>query len=450
MGEGSKRDRIELLRSGEIRSTLLRLSFPAITAMLVGAVYNVVDTMFIGLLNDTPSIGASTVVFPLFMLITAIGLSFGMGSASAVSRFLGKQDVKSAHTIASTAFFASVGTGLIFTVVGIIQIETVLRLFGATEEILDRALIYGSIIIGGCLFQIMNMCMNNLLRAEGAAIYSGIALMLGAGLNILLDPIFMFVLDLGLEGAALATITAQAVSTLFLFFFFLTKRGIVRIHPKYFTLHLWAYVELFRIGMPTFIRQILASTAMAVMNIAAKPFGNEAIAAVGIDVRLISLVMFVFFGLGQGFQPFAGYNYGAMQYERMDLAFKTAARWCVTTGAVVMLIYLATAPYLILGFSRDPEVVRIGALGLRLSSLSLFFVGYQNLTAVLFQAMGKGRETGFLAMARQGLFLIPLLLILPGWFGLVGIMISQPLADLCTTFLSQEMLRRNRKYMVNR
>ncbi|MGM0432442.1 MAG: MATE family efflux transporter [Spirochaetota bacterium] len=438
--------RIEMLRSGAIKSTLLKLALPAITAMLVGAVYHVVDTMFIGLLGDTPSIGAATVVFPLFMLISSIGLSFGVGAASAVSRYLGANDYEHSHQIASTAFFTCLIVGILFSAIVLWRIEDVLTMFGATPTILDRAVEYGSIIIAGCIFQIINMCMNNLLRAEGAAGYSGAALIIGAGVNILLDPIYMFTFNMGLVGAAYATITAQALSTGFLLLFYVRKRGVVRLHIRYSRPTRYTYHELLKIGVPTFVRQVLASTAMAVMNLAARPFGDEAIAAVGIDVRLIALVMFVFFGMGQGFQPFAGYNYGARLYKRMKTAFKTAGIWSLSIGSGMLIVYWLTAPVLMLGFSRDPEVVRIGAMGLRLASLSLCFVGYQNLTAILFQAMGKGRETMFLAMARQGFFLIPLLLILPGWFGLVGIMISQPIADLLTTFVSQILLvKHNRR-----
>jgi putative MATE family efflux protein len=352
--------------------------------MLVGALYNVIDTMFIGLLDDTPSIGAATIVFPLFMLISAIGLAFGMGAASPISRYLGSGEQKRASETASTAFFATLATGVGFTAICLIFIDTILLGFGATPEILDRSHLYGSIIIGGCIFRIINMCLNNLLRAEGASRYSGIAMIIGTGGNIILDPIYMFVFGWGLAGAALATITAQLISTIFLLTYYLRGRSVLMLSVKHIRLRWEIFREILKIGIPTFIRQILASTAMGMMNIAAKPFGNAAIAAVGIDMRMILLVMFVFFGLGQGFQPFAGYNYGAQNMQRVRSSFALATRWSIGFGTIMMFGFLLAADSIVLAFSRDPQVVRIAADGLRAASLSLWFVGFQNLGSVLF------------------------------------------------------------------
>lgn len=436
-----------MLRNGEVGKTLVSLSVPAVTAMLIGALYNVVDTMFIGLLGDTPSIGAATVVFPLFMLISAIGLSFGVGAASAVSRLLGAQRKNEADQIASTAFYTNIGVALIFTLLSLMNIEGILSLFGATETILERATVYGSIIVGGCIFRIMNMCLNNLVRSQGAARYSSAALILGTGLNILLDPLFMFGFGLGLRGAAMATIVAQAISTLFLLFFFISGKSEVSIHIRHLRMRLKVLGPIMKIGIPTFFRQLLASAAMSMMNIAARRFGDAAIAAVGIDVRLISLVMFVFFGVGQGFQPFAGYNHGAGQYARVRLAFKLVRRWSFLFGLGMMLFFQLLAQWLPRLFTSDPEVIRIATTGLRLASLSLWYVGVANCGAILFQAVGKGRETAFLALSRQGLFYIPLLLILPPYFGLVGIMISQPIADLVTLGVTTYMLKRSCRFL---
>jgi putative MATE family efflux protein len=438
-------DKIELLGSGDVRHSLISLSVPAISAMLVGALYNVIDTMFIGLLDDTPSIGAATIVFPLFMLISAIGLAFGMGAASPISRYLGSGEQKRASETASTAFFATLATGVGFTAICLIFIDTILLGFGATPEILDRSHLYGSIIIGGCIFRIINMCLNNLLRAEGASRYSGIAMIIGTGGNIILDPIYMFVFGWGLAGAALATITAQLISTIFLLTYYLRGRSVLMLSVKHIRLRWEIFREILKIGIPTFIRQILASTAMGMMNIAAKPFGNAAIAAVGIDMRMILLVMFVFFGLGQGFQPFAGYNYGAQNMQRVRSSFALATRWSIGFGTIMMFGFLLAADSIVLAFSRDPQVVRIAADGLRAASLSLWFVGFQNLGSVLFQALGKGWESIFLALARQGLLYIPLLFILPRWFGIIGIMISQPIADLLTTLVTMVLLYRQQK-----
>ncbi len=368
-----------------------------------------------------------------------------MGAASPISRYLGSGEQKRASETASTAFFATLATGVGFTAICLIFIDTILLGFGATPEILDRSHLYGSIIIGGCIFRIINMCLNNLLRAEGASRYSGIAMIIGTGGNIILDPIYMFVFGWGLAGAALATITAQLISTIFLLTYYLRGRSVLMLSVKHIRLRWEIFREILKIGIPTFIRQILASTALGMMNIAAKPFGNAAIAAVGIDMRMILLVMFVFFGLGQGFQPFAGYNYGAQNIQRVRSSFALATRWSIGFGTIMMFCFLLAADSIVLAFSRDPQVVRIAAYGLRAASLSLWFVGFQNLGSVLFQALGKGWESIFLALARQGLLYIPLLFILPRWFGITGIMISQPIADLLTTLVTLVLLYRQQK-----
>ena len=229
-----KNSRTELLSKGEIRRALKTLVLPAVMAMLSTAIYNVVDTAFIGLLDDTASIGAAAVLFPVFLLVGAIGLTFGTGAGSIISRKLGAGKYQSAKQTASTAFYTSLIAGIIFAIIVNIFITQILRFFGASESILERAVIYGRIIIGGSFFQIVKMCMNNLLRSEGASAYSGKAMILGAGLNIILDPIFMFVFNWGLAGAAIATITAQAASALFMFRFFAAKKGILSLAPSFF------------------------------------------------------------------------------------------------------------------------------------------------------------------------------------------------------------------------
>lgn len=440
-----KHERREMLRSGNIKKILFKLAAPAIIAMFTIALYNVVDTLYIGLLNDTAAIGAATVMFPVFMLISSIGLMFGIGAGSAISRRLGAGKAESANRIAATAYYTCIGIGLLFSITGVINIRRVLILFGATETIMERALIYGSIIIGGSIFQMLNMCLNNIVRAEGASAYSGRAMMMGAILNILLDPLFMFVLDMGIAGAAWATITAQCISNLYLLRFFIKKMGVIKIGPKHFVFSGENYAEIMKIGVPTFIRQLLASVSMGVLNNAASAFGDEVIAAMGIVMRLLTLVLYFIFGLGQGFQPIAGFNYGAKQYTRVRESFRITAIWSSTVCVFVSGVFLIFAPGLITLFSRDPDVIAIGTRALRFYSATLLLFGFQNTSGIFFQALGKGREAAFLAMSRQGLFLIPLLLILPGFLGKDGIIFSQPAADLLTVAITVFLLAANSK-----
>jgi putative MATE family efflux protein len=436
-------NRQEMLRSGSINKTLLKLSTPAIIAMLAIALYNIVDTMYIGLLKDTAAIGAATVMFPVFMIISSIGLMFGVGAGSAISRRLGAGEAERANRIAATAYYSCITIGILFSVFGVINIRKILQLFGATETIMEKAVIYGSIIIGGSIFQMLNMCLNNIVRAEGASTYSGRAMIMGAVLNVILDPIFMFVLDLGIAGAAWATITSQLISNLYLLRFFLKKKGVIRIGPKHFSFSGENYAEIMKIGVPTFVRQVLLSVSMGVMNNSASLYGDGAIAAIGVVTRLLALVTFVVFGLGQGFQPIAGFNYGAKQYARVHKSFRITIIWSSSFSILVSGLFLLFAPLLIKLFSQDPEVIAIGTRALRFSSSTLMLLGFQNTASIFFQALGKGRETAFLAMARQGLFLITLLLILPRFLGLDGIIFSQPLADLLTLVVTLVLLAAN-------
>ena len=436
-------NRQEMLRSGNISKTLLKLSTPAIIAMLAIALYNLVDTMYIGLLKDTAAIGAATVMFPVFMIISSIGLMFGTGAGSAISRRLGAGEAEKANRIAATAYYSCIAIGVLFSIFGVINIRKILVLFGATDTIMDKAVIYGSIIIGGSIFQMLNMCLNNIVRAEGASAYSGRAMIMGAGLNVILDPIFMFVLDMGIAGAAWATITSQLISNLYLLRFFLKEMGVIRIGPKHFTFSGENYAEIMKIGVPTFVRQILLSVSMGVMNNSASVYGDGAIAAIGVVTRLLALVTYVIYGLGQGFQPIAGFNYGAKQYDRVHKSFRITIIWSSTFSIFVSGLFLLFAPVLILLFSEDPEVVAIGTRALRFSSLTLMLLGLQNTSGIFFQALGKGRETAFLAMARQGLFLVPLILILPRFLGLNGIIYSQPIADLLTVVVTLVLLAAN-------
>ena len=262
--------RITMLARGPVGPTLFKLSAPAIAGMVVMAVYNVVDTVFVSLLRDTTAIAATGIVFPLFQLIGAVGLTFGMGAASVISRKLGANDYDAANQAGATAFYSSVGVGLALSLTGAIFITPILTLFGATETILEEATLYGRVILGGSVFQVVNMTTNNLLRSEGASGHSSIGQIIGAVLNIALDPIFIFALDMGVTGAAVATVIAQAGSTLFLLAYYALRKGVLApTNPRHVRLRLATYRAIMVLGFPTFVRQILGSLSFGVLNNAA-------------------------------------------------------------------------------------------------------------------------------------------------------------------------------------
>lgn len=426
----------KLLAEAPVPKALRKLATPAIIAMMVGAVYNLVDTFFIGMLNDTAALGAATILFPVFMLISAIGLTFGMGAASVISRKLGEKEYDEASTVASTAFFSSLAVGIIASLAGLVFISPLLRLFGATESILKESMIYGSIIIGGSVFQMINMTMNNMIRAEGAAKTSGIAISMGALLNIILDPIFMFGLDMGLAGAAAATITGQGISTLFLLSFYLRKKSVLKLSPRGFHPSKRIYKAIMTIGTATFVRQVLASLAMGVLNNAAAPFGDSAIAAIGITMRTLSLPMMVLFGFLQGFMPLAGYSYGAQNYSRLKESINFALRWTTAFSLIASIVFIGGSHTIVGLFTSDSMVLQQGTTALRMFSLPMPLMGLLMTYAFLYQALGRGRPSLFLAAARQGFFFVPFALILPKLFGIYGLFAIQPAADLLTVVIT--------------
>ncbi len=424
-----KNKRTELLARGPIPRALRSLTIPAAAAMLVNAIYSVVDTGFIGLLDSTEALGASGVVFPIFLIIAALGLTFGTGAASVISRRLGEGRSQEARKTASTAFYTSLALGILFSICANIFIVPLLKLFGATDSILKEAVIYGRIIVGGSLFQILNMCMNNILRAEGASAYSGKAIITGGILNIILDPVFMFLINWGIAGAAAATVTSQLVSTLYLLRFFWRKKGVLRIKIRDFTPSLKVFGSIMTIGLPTCIRQMLGVVSIAFLNNGAAPFGDAAVAALAIAMRVSSLVMMVFFGIAQGLQPLAGFNYGACQYERVLESLKKASAWAVEFALLLGIPFFIFARPIMGLFSEDPAVLAMGIKALRLTSLTLSLAGMQIAFTSLFQAMGKGGESLLLATARQGFFFIPAIFILPPLWGFTGLAAVQPVAD---------------------
>jgi putative MATE family efflux protein len=440
--------RLKMMKEEKVSSVLIKLAIPAIVGMLVNAVYNIVDTLFVGRLG-TSAVAAVSVAFPLFMIVTALGLTFGIGSASYISRLLGQGNKAEGDRTCSTAFFTSLAVGIIFTIAVLIYLEPILRLFGATETILPYAVDYSKALIIGSVFTMTNMVMNNVLRSEGSGKFSMIALITGAVLNIILDPIFIFSLEMGILGAAVATVISQVASTILLFSCFLRGKSYVKISPKFVTLSTRMYAEIFKIGVPVFITQFLTSVAMAFINGAAGPYGDAAVAAMGITNKVFSLAMFVVFGYCQGFQPLAGFSYGAREFERLKEAIKTSLRWTTIFTCSLGVVFFLFAGTIISGFSNDPEVIGVGIKVLRALSTFLPFFGYQTVYTTLFQALGRGRQAGILSLSRQGLFLIPLVMVLSKLFGLNGLIASQPIADFLTLLLTLVLVTGLKKEFVS-
>lgn len=437
--------RARMMGEEKISIVLRKLAIPGVVAMMIAAIYNIVDTAFVGMLHNTEAMAAVSVAFPLFMLIGAVGQMFGVGSASYVSRLLGEKNTDKAHKTASTTFFTAIIISILFTIFGLMFIEPILRLFGASGDVMPYAKSYSIVLMAGSLFTIMNMTMNNLIRAEGNALYSMFAIALGSILNIILDPIFMFVLDLGVQGAAIATVVGQMISTAFLLGYYLRGKSIIKIRFKHIRPTKVMYKEILKIGIPTFSRQALTSIAQGLINTAAVPFGVAAVAAMGISMKVFIIPLYIVMGVCQGFQPLAGYNYGAKSFDRLKQAIRATLKVTTLICTIAAIAFLLFTPQVIRLFNSDPEVIEIGVKSLRLLSLLLPTLGFQTAYATLFQALGKGKEALVLSISRQGLFLIPAAIILPKVFGLTGIMLAQPVADILTLALTSIVVIRLNK-----
>ncbi|AUM96624.1 TPA: MATE family efflux transporter [Clostridium botulinum] len=419
----------EMMEKESISKVLLKLSVPAIIAMLINAIYNIVDTMFVGMLNNTSAIAAVSIVYPLFMFIGAIGVMFGAGGASYLSRLLGEKKKEEADkTLTSTIIIGCIFS-LIFTVISIIFLDEFLLMYGATETIMPYAREYGYTIVLGAVFTIGTGIMSNTIRAEGNSKYSMIATCIGGVINIILDPIFMFKFGMGIKGAAVATVISQIVSFVFLLRYYYSKKSYIKLGVKFFKPTFNMFFEILKIGIPIFVTQVLASFALGFMNLGAKPYGDAAVAAMGIVFRVMSIGFYIVFGIGQGFQPVAGYNYGAKNFTRLKEAVKLSIKWSIISGIVISILFIVFAEGCMLIFTRDREVINIGIKAFRAASLLFPLFGYVNTYAVLYQALGKALGAFILSISRQGIFYIPLIFILPKFIGLEGVIFCQTAAD---------------------
>lgn len=425
-------NRAKFMGEEKIEKVLMKLAIPGIIGMLINAIYNIVDTLFIGMLNDTSAIGAVSVAFPLIMLIGSVGQMFGVGANSYISRLLGAKDQETAEVAASTAFGTTLIVAFVFTLLAIPTLQSILRVFGASDTIMPYALEYGYIMVTFSVFTMINMTMNNMIRAEGGATFSMMALSLGAILNMILDPIFIFTFDMGIKGAAWATITGQVISTVFLLSYYFKGKCQVHLRPSKFKPTVQVYTEIFKIGIPTLLRQVLISLSMGLINSSAMVYGDAAVAAMGVSMRVLSMAFYVTFGYLQGFMPVVGYNYGAKLFGRVKESISFSILVTTVFNASACVIFMLFAESIISAFSNDPEVISFGARAMRYSSVMLPFFGYMTIGNGVFQAFGKGKEAMLLSVARQGIFLIPAITILPRVMGVQGILISQPLADLLT------------------
>ena len=432
----SQSKKMELLGSTSIPKALLAMGIPTMIGMLVNAFYNLVDAYFVGGLGES-QMGAISVVYPLGQVVVGLGLLFGNGAASYISRLLGRGDKENADKVASTALYSSVSVGAVIILISMVFLHPILKLLGATDSILPYAATYAGIYIVSCIFNVFNVTMNNIVTSEGAAKTTMCALLTGAVLNIALDPLFIYVFDLGVAGAAIATAISQIVSTCVYLTYIFRKKSVFHFRVKDCTYAKETMSEIFKIGIPTLVFQILTSVSISLINNAAGDYGDSAIAGMGVVTRLISMGSLSVFGFIKGFQPIAGYSYGAKKFDRLREAIKTSILWstvfCVIFGVILALFPTAIVSQFTKG---DAKMIRIGAASLRANGISIMLFGFYTVYSSLFLALGKGREGFILGACRQGICFIPVILLLPIVWGLNGIMYAQPIADVLSAVIT--------------
>ncbi len=428
--------KMELLGCTSIPKALLAMGIPTMIGMLVNAFYNLVDAYFVGGLGES-QMGAISVVYPLGQVVVGLGLLFGNGAASYISRLLGRGDKENADKVASTALYSSVSVGAVIIIISMVFLHPILKLLGTTDSILPFAATYAGIYIVSCIFNVFNVTMNNIVTSEGAAKTTMCALLTGAVLNIALDPLFIYVFDLGVAGAAIATAISQVVSTCVYLTYIFRKKSVFHFRVKDCTYTKETMSEIFKIGIPTLVFQILTSVSISLINNAAGDYGDSAIAGMGVVTRLISMGSLSVFGFIKGFQPIAGYSYGAKKFDRLREAIKTSILWstvfCVIFGVILALFPTAIVSQFTKG---DAEMIRIGAASLRANGISIMPFGFYTVYSSLFLALGKGREGFILGACRQGICFIPVILLLPMVWGLNGIMYAQPIADVLSAVIT--------------
>ncbi len=412
---------------------ILMLGIPTTISMLVTNIYNMADTYFVGQLGTSAS-GAIGIVFGLMAIIQAFGFMFGHGAGSIISRKLGAKDVDSASRFASTSFFSALVVGLIIGVAGLIFIDPLMRLLGSTETILPYARNYGIYILIAAPLMACSCVMNNILRYEGRAAFAMIGLTTGGILNIFGDWLLLTVFKMGIEGAGISTAISQTISFFILLSMFLRRRTQSRIALRHFTRDVRDIIAIIKTGFPSLVRQGLTSVSTMALNGQAGLYGDAAVAAMSIVNRICFFIFAVALGIGQGFQPVSAFNYGAKKYSRVKKGFL----FTLITGEC-FLGCMAVAGMLLsshlIGFFRDdPEVIAIGNVALSFQLVALFFQPLSVCGNMLFQSIGKNGKATFLALLRSGLYFIPIIFILPRFFGLTGVEISQTIADVLTFF----------------
>lgn len=427
--------KIKIMSEENIAKALFKLGMPMVVSMLIMALYNVVDTYFVSGLGKH-SVAAVSVAFPISLIFSGIGLTFGAGAGSYISRLLGGEKKKEADIVATVAMFTSVIIGAITGMTLLFLLTDVLKFMGAIPSIIEIAKKYAIIFIISTMVSTTNVTAGNLAVAQGAAKVSLKAMIIGSVLNMVLDPIFIYGLNLGVNGAAIATLVSQVVTLFIYIIYFKSEKSYIKLKISNFKPTINAYKEILKVGISMFLLQIFSSISMSKISSSASLYGEDAIAAMGIVLRIVTLGTNVVFGYMKGLQPLAGFNYGAKNYKRLNEAIRCCIKYINLFCLVWTILLYIFAPNILSIFGTGESVLKIAVPALRAGVIMFITFGFQFTYSTLYLSMGKALAGGFLSICRQGIIFLPIILLLPKIFGLNGVIYSQAVADLITTIIT--------------
>lgn len=442
-------ERSKLLGEENVGKLLLKFSIPAITGMLVNALYNIIDRIFVGNGVGALAISGIVIAFPIMNIIMAFGMLVGNGTSSLISIRLGEKRREDAEQILGNAFVLTIILAVMLSFFGLIFLDPILIKFGATGEVLNYARDYMRIVLSGVIFMNLAFSMNHSIRASGSPKIAMFSMLIGAILNTILDPIFIYVFRMGVAGAAIATVISQAVSATWVVSFFLREKGTLKLYAKNMKLKKQVVLSIFSIGVSPFSMQLAASVITIILNSSLLRFGGDiAVAAMGVINSITMLILMPMFGINQGAQPIIGFNYGAKKYDRVKHTLKLAILFATSISTLGFIMVELFPSFLISLFGKNnAQLIDIGSHGIRIFLSMLPIVALQIVSANYFQAVGKPKHSMFLSLSRQVIILMPLLLILPNFFKLNGVWLAGPASDLISSMISVVFLYRELKHL---
>lgn len=432
--------KILMLRDEKVSKAILKLSIPMVMGMMIQVLYNLVDTYFIGMLNDSNQLAAANIAMPVFMMLMAIAGIVGSGASSYISRCLGNKDYEEANKTISTATGILIVMSIIVMIGGVLMSPAMAKGLGANEATFDHTYRYIVIMFMGSIPVMCSYALGQLLRSEGNIMQSVIGLMLGTVVNIVLDPILIFGFKMEITGAAIATVIGQASTLVYFSYAYLKGKTTLKINLKKLKYDGNIFREIFTIGVPASLNQMLMGFATVIANNIAVGYGNVTVAGMGVAMKIMTIGTFVFMGFSAGCQPLVGYNYGCGNISRVKEIIKKGIVITSIIGVTLALIFGVFANSLIGLFASDAEVIDKGATILRALMISLPFVGGQMISTTSAQSMGKAVVAFILSISRQGILYMPLLIVLNKLFGFAGFIYAQPITDVIMIIFSSILL----------